>query len=131
VSGFSTAIVGVLIAKVGKDKMAVLAGWAILALGCGLLELFDMHTSAPQWIFVTAVSGLGGGILFTALTIAAQAHVSREHIGIAAALTPFVRAVVSTFQPRDDAGSSKTLTVATCRAKRSVSQPATLSSKMA
>jgi MFS family permease len=100
----------VLIAKVGKYKMAVLAGWAILALGCGLLELFNTHTKPPQWIFITAVSGLGGGILFTALTIAAQAHVSQEHIGIAAALTPFVRAVVSKPYPRHHRRVSRTLT---------------------
>lgn len=97
VSGLSTAIVGVLISKSGRYRLAVLLGWAILALGSGLLELLGRDTLIPQWIFITAVSGLGGGILFTALAIASQSHVAREHIAIAAALTPFVRAIVSKF----------------------------------
>jgi hypothetical protein len=88
------------IAKVGKYKISLLAGWAILALGCGLLELLVLHTKPAQWIFITAMSGLGGGILFTALTMAAQAHVAQEHIAVAAALTPFVRALVGCFIPK-------------------------------
>jgi hypothetical protein len=85
------------IAKAGRYKISVLTGWTVLALGCGLLELLDLHTKTAEWIFISAASGLGGGILFTALTMAAQAHVAQEHIAIAAALTPFVRALVSYF----------------------------------
>lgn len=101
VSGLSTAIVGIIISKSGRYRLAVLLGWAILALGSGLLELLGGNTIVPQWIFITAVSGLGGGILFTALAIASQSHVVREHIAIAAALTPFVRAIVSDNLPND------------------------------
>lgn len=92
-SGPTTAITGALIAKTGRYRLIIWIGWALCALGCGLLVLLDANTTVVQWIFINAVSGLGMGALFASLSIATQAATADKHMAIASGLTPFFRAI--------------------------------------
>lgn len=92
-SGISSIATGLAIARTGRYKTIVLAGWAIMTLGCGLLVKLDTHTTVAQLIFLNMPSGLGLGMIFIAQPMAAQAASSEKHMAIAAGLTPFFRVI--------------------------------------
>ncbi|VBB84208.1 Putative Protein similar to C3H1.06c of Schizosaccharomyces pombe [Podospora comata] len=83
--------VGVVVSKTGRYRWAVWTGWVLATLGCGLLILLGADTSIPAWIFLTAVSGLGMGILFPSITLALQASVPPADVATAATLVLFFR----------------------------------------
>lgn len=93
VSGPMSAMTGIVITKSGRYRPFIWFGWLILALGCGILQLLELDTSVVKWIFLNVVSGVGLGLLFVSLTMAAQAATIKEHIAIASGLVPFFRAV--------------------------------------
>jgi MFS family permease len=93
VSAPSATITGGMIARTGKYRLAVWSGWAITILGVGILHLMDAETSVVKWIFLNAASGIGIGILFSSLAIAAQASASDAEMATAASLNPFFRAL--------------------------------------
>jgi hypothetical protein len=64
-----------------------------MVLGIGLLQLLDIGTSTASWFFLTALPGLGVGMLFTSLSSPAQASASNEDMAIAAGLCPFCRSL--------------------------------------
>lgn len=86
-------IVGAMIARTGFYRWAVLGGWTILIFGTGLLQLLKIGTSTVSWIFLTAVGGLGSGMLFTSLSSPAQASARDEDVIVAAGLCPFFRSL--------------------------------------
>lgn len=92
-SGLMAAVVGSTTARTGLYRWALFSGWALIILGVGLLQLLDIGTSTPRWIFLTAVPGLGVGMLFTSLSCPAQASACDEDIPIAAGLCPFFRSL--------------------------------------
>lgn len=92
-SGISSIATGQAIARTGRYKPIVLAGWAIMTLGCGLLVKLDTNTTVAQLIFLNMPSGLGLGMVFIAQPMAAQAATSNQHMAIAAGLSPFFRAI--------------------------------------
>jgi len=83
--------VGVVVARTGRYRWAVWLGWVLGTLGCGLLIMLDVDTSVPAWIFITAVSGLGMGILFPSVALALQASVPAVDVAMAATLVLFFR----------------------------------------
>ena len=46
----------------------------------GLLIYLKVDTSTPAWIFLNLVSGVGTGVLFSAMAIAVQASSSNEDV---------------------------------------------------
>lgn len=95
-SSSTTMVTSIMISKTGKYRLVIWIGWALMALGCGLLVLLTNETTVAQWIFINAVSGLALGFLFTSQSVATQAASERQHMAIAAGLSPFFRALGQT-----------------------------------
>ncbi|KAK6607518.1 major facilitator superfamily transporter [Botrytis cinerea] len=93
---FTTApaavVVGLIIAKTGRYRPSIWAGWAISTLGLGLLILLKESTSTVSWIFLNLVPGIGLGTLFSAQGFAAQASVTNADLPFAGAMYSFFRA---------------------------------------
>jgi hypothetical protein len=92
-SGFASSFCGSYISKTGRYRSVTWAGWALLVLGCGLLQLFTPRTSVAAWVFINMVYGAGIGTLISSLAVASQAPQKSEHMALATGLTPFFRAV--------------------------------------
>ncbi|PMD52337.1 MFS general substrate transporter [Hyaloscypha bicolor E] len=92
-SGLSAVIVGNTIARIGLYRWAIFGGWALFIFGTGLLQLLNIGTSTPSWIFLLVVSGLGSGMLYTSLSSPAQASARDEDMATAAGLVPFFRSL--------------------------------------
>lgn len=86
------AAVGLIATKTGRYRWALWAGWLITTLGCGLLCLFDVDTPRWEWVIINLISGIGIGLLFSALSLALQASVPQEHVAYAVGLLTFFRA---------------------------------------
>jgi hypothetical protein len=82
---------GITIAVTGKYRGFTWAGWALTVLGMGLLTLLKVDTSTPAWIFLNLVSGLGTGVLFSAMALAVQAASTNENMDYAVTLFSFFR----------------------------------------
>jgi hypothetical protein len=62
-----------------------------------LLILLKETTTTPQWIFLTLVVGIGGGILSSAQSFAVQASASNTDLPFAGAMYSFFRSFGQTF----------------------------------
>ena len=93
----AAVIVGVAIGKIGRFAWACWLGWAMTALGVGLMYLLDADSSVPQWIFLNLVSGLGTGILYPAHQFSVQAATGNEALSAAVAMYSFFRALGQAF----------------------------------
>ncbi|KAL9092541.1 MAG: hypothetical protein Q9165_004345 [Trypethelium subeluteriae] len=93
---FTTApaavVAGTVVAITGRFRWATWSGWTILTIGSGLLILLRVDSSIPAWIFLNLPSGLGAGILFPSMAMAAQASASSADQGYAATMFAFFRA---------------------------------------
>ncbi|KAJ8066849.1 hypothetical protein OCU04_004231 [Sclerotinia nivalis] len=93
---FTTApaavVVGLIIAKTGRYRPSIWAGWALTTLGLGLLILLKESTSIVSWIFINLIPGIGLGTLFSAQGFAAQASASNADLPFAGAMYSFFRA---------------------------------------
>jgi MFS family permease len=56
-----------------KYRWEIWVGWVVLAVGMGLMALWDQHTSTAESAGYQVLAGIGVGILFTVPTIAMQA----------------------------------------------------------
>jgi MFS family permease len=83
--------VGVLVGKIGRYRWALRAGWAIATFGFGLLIRLDVNTSIPSWVFLSAVSGIGMGLLFPSIALALQSSVPQVDVAMSATLVLFFR----------------------------------------
>ena len=89
----ASLIVGVMITRLGRYRWAIWAGWSLATLGCSLLTLLTASTPTHSWILLNLVSGLGLGMLFSAMSFATQAPASNADLPFAAALFSFFRAL--------------------------------------
>ncbi|KAK5088025.1 hypothetical protein LTS08_004913 [Lithohypha guttulata] len=85
-------ITGLIITKTGRYRWSIWSGWAVATLGLGLLVIWDINSSIPEWLFTELVSGIGLGILFPSLLYQIQAAAKPEDVSFAAALFSFFRA---------------------------------------
>lgn len=84
-------IVSLVTTRIGRYRWAIWSGWAVTALACGLLALFDQDTATPVWATVLAVFGVGNGMLLTGVNVGVQAVSRVEDAGRAAAMYAFTR----------------------------------------
>jgi EmrB/QacA subfamily drug resistance transporter len=82
---------GLMIAKTGRYKPTMVAGYALLSIGVGCLTLLDTHSSTAKWIIIQIIAGLGGGLALTATLPAVQAPLSESDVAVATASWAFVR----------------------------------------
>jgi hypothetical protein len=67
-------------------------GWALTALGCGLIILLETHSTTVEWIFINLIGGVGTGMLFPAMAITVQAAANSQDQAYAANIFTFLRA---------------------------------------
>ncbi|KAK4675308.1 hypothetical protein QC764_503190 [Podospora pseudoanserina] len=84
-------VVSLISSRTGHYRWAIWSGWAITAIGCGLLHFFDTDTPTPVWAVILAVFGIGHGILLTSVNVGIQAISRVEDAGRAAAMYAFMR----------------------------------------
>ncbi len=85
----SAGAAGLLVDRTGRYARILRIGWVLTTLGCGILMLLDVETTVPAWIFLTAVSGLGLGLLLPVSQLALQASVPPAGIAMSATLVYF------------------------------------------
>lgn len=92
---FTTApaavVVGILVAKTGRYRWGIYSGWVLVTLGVGLLILLERNTPVATWVGLALVSGLGLGILYSAMSFSIQAAADARDLPFAAALYSFFR----------------------------------------
>lgn len=86
-----SAIVGVVMTRLGRFRWAVWGGWFVTTLSTGLMILFDSNTSASTWAPVFVVIGIGHGLLLSGMVICAQAIAHTRDVAYAAAMYTFAR----------------------------------------
>ncbi|KAL4962001.1 MDR family MFS transporter [Aspergillus stella-maris] len=91
-----SAIASILVSITGRYRWALWSGWAVTTLGLGIMYLLDSETTVVQWIFLTLVSGLGMGTLFSSMMLAVQASADPQFLSITAAMSAFFRALGQT-----------------------------------
>lgn len=84
-------VVSLISSRTGHYRWAIWSGWAITAIGCGLLHFFNTDTPTPVWAVILAVFGIGHGILLTSVNVGIQAISRVEDAGRAAAMYAFMR----------------------------------------
>ncbi|KAL2853951.1 major facilitator superfamily domain-containing protein [Aspergillus pseudodeflectus] len=91
-----SAVTGVLIAKTHRYRSVIWFGWTTATLGAGIMYLLDEDTTIVQWIFLTLVSGIGLGSLFTSMMLAVQASADPAFLSITASMAAFFRTLGQT-----------------------------------
>ena len=86
-------MVGVAVSLTGRFRWAIWSGWSLTVLGLALLYLLGPETSVPAFVFLNLIPGLGMGLLFTSMNLAAQAASTEKHVGFAAAMYIFMRSL--------------------------------------
>jgi uncharacterized protein YneF (UPF0154 family) len=92
----ASVVAGIVIAVTGKYRGFTWVGWGLTVLGLGILTLLKVDTSTPAWIFINLVSGLGTGVLFSAMALAVQAASTNENMDYAVTLFSFFRGLGQT-----------------------------------
>lgn len=88
-----SAIVSLLIARTGRFRWAVWAGFTISTASTGLFTLWDEKTRTPIWAVCECFFGLGMGMILSSVNFSTQAAVEPEDAGQAAAVYAFMRSV--------------------------------------
>lgn len=93
VSSIST---GQLIARLGKYKRFIMAGFAITALS--ILSLITLHPDTPYWheALIMAICGLGLGMTMPVLSLAVQNEFEQKDLGAATSSVQLFRGLGST-----------------------------------
>ncbi|KAL1835412.1 hypothetical protein VTJ49DRAFT_6777 [Mycothermus thermophilus] len=84
-------VISVLTTRLGRYRWAIWSGWAVTAVACGLLVMFDADIKTPIWAVILAVFGIGHGMLLTSVNVGIQAVSRVEDSGRAAAMYAFMR----------------------------------------
>ncbi|KAJ5093510.1 hypothetical protein N7456_009371 [Penicillium angulare] len=82
---------GLVIAKFGRYKPTMVAGYALLSIGAGCLTILDANSSTGVWVVFQVICGVGGGLALTATLPAVQAPLPESDVAIATACWAFVR----------------------------------------
>lgn len=82
---------GLTIAKTGRYKPTMVAGYALLSIGVGCLTILDSHSSTAKWVIFQIIAGVGGGLALTATLPAVQAPLAESDVAVATASWAFVR----------------------------------------
>lgn len=88
-----SVVVSVLTARLGRFRWAIWGGWAVTTLACGLLILFDIHSSKAVLAVVLAIFGIGTGMVLTSVNVGIQAISKPENCAMAASMYGFFRSL--------------------------------------
>jgi EmrB/QacA subfamily drug resistance transporter len=114
---FGAAVVGQVIARVGRYQFIAIIGAAVLTLGVVLLTRMDSSTSVGEVTRDMIVVGLGLGMLQPVLTLAVQNAIPRSRLGVGTSAVTYLRTMGQTLGVAI-IGSVVTNTIASDLAKR-------------
>jgi hypothetical protein len=89
-----SALVSVLITRLGRFRWALYLGWTITTLGSGLgilLAVRGENIKTAEWVGIFIVFGLGNGIVLTSVNFAIQSIANAEDCARAASMYAFFR----------------------------------------
>jgi MFS family permease len=86
-----SAVVSVLITRLGHFRWAIWVGWIIATTGSGLLILLGEHTKLGVWAIALIVFGLGNGMVLSSVNFGIQAIASTIDCARAASMYAFMR----------------------------------------
>lgn len=89
----SSVVSGVIMTRRGTFTWALQVGFAILALGDGLLIYLDQHKPIVTHVFIVLVTGIGHGFLLGSLEAATNAIAKAEKITHALSMYYFMRSI--------------------------------------
>ncbi|KXH68677.1 multidrug resistance protein fnx1 [Colletotrichum salicis] len=92
---FST-LAGLVVHKVGRYRECILLGWALWAVGIGLMSTLDENSSVGKQVGYSLLVGAGVGNTLQPALIAIQAGVSRKDMAVVTSFRNFIRNLGST-----------------------------------
>ncbi|KAK1657665.1 major facilitator superfamily domain-containing protein [Colletotrichum godetiae] len=96
IAALASAASGILVSKTGRYRILLWVGWATTTLGSGILTVVTDRMTVAVSVALSLVSGAGIGVLFTTLSLAAQASVSAADASAASSMTNFFRSLGQT-----------------------------------
>ncbi|KAL6232482.1 hypothetical protein BDW75DRAFT_247150 [Aspergillus navahoensis] len=84
-------LAGILITVTGHYRVFHFAGFALMAVGCGLFTLLDDQSSTGDWVGFQILFGVGAGFLFTSCLPAILAALPESEVATATATWTFLR----------------------------------------
>ncbi|KAJ4466577.1 major facilitator superfamily domain-containing protein [Lentinula lateritia] len=87
----SSLTAGLAVSHTGKYRTVVYTGFALSAIGCGCISIFNASTSKAVMVVLMLLTGFGNGMTMQTTTVAAQASVARKDMSIVTAVRNFVR----------------------------------------
>ena len=88
-----SAIVSLLITRIGHFREFMWAGWIVSTVGLGLFLRLMAHTRTWYWALIFALFGLGMGMVLSSVNFATQANAKLRDAGRAAAMYAFMRSL--------------------------------------
>lgn len=86
-------VVAALTARMGRFRWAIWFGWVITTIACGLLILFNTHTTIVLIAVALALFGIGSGMVLTSVNVGIQAISKVEDCAMAASMYGFFRSL--------------------------------------
>lgn len=84
-------VAGILVTVTGKYRTANFLGFALMAVGCGLLTLLDAESTTGDWVGFQLVFGAGCGVAYTTTLPAILASLPESDVATATAMWGFAR----------------------------------------
>ncbi|KAJ6577921.1 putative MFS drug transporter [Mycena capillaripes] len=87
---------GLIVTATGRYRELILTGWAIWAVGLGLLATLNEHSTLGQQVGYSLLTGIGVGQTFQPSLVAVQGALERKDMAVVTAMRSFARNVGGT-----------------------------------
>lgn len=86
-----TILAGALTSQTGYYLPFIYLSYVFKAVGAGLITLFEVDTSTAKWIGFQIVFGIGAGLGFQQVTLAAQAVLDQKDVAVGTGIAMFTQ----------------------------------------
>jgi hypothetical protein len=86
-----TILAGALTSQTGYYMPFIYLSSVFMAVGAGLITLFEVDTSTAKWIGYQIVFGIGAGLGFQQVTLAAQAVLDQKDVAVGTGIAMFTQ----------------------------------------
>ncbi|KAF8168672.1 MFS drug transporter [Mycena galopus ATCC 62051] len=87
---------GLIVTATGRYRELILTGWAIWAVGLGLLATLNEHSTLGQQVGYSLLTGIGVGQTFQPSLVALQGALERKDMAVVTAMRSFARNIGGT-----------------------------------
>ncbi|KAJ7835560.1 MFS drug transporter [Mycena olivaceomarginata] len=87
---------GLIVTATGRYRELILAGWALWAVGLGLLATLNEHSTVGQQVGYSLLTGIGVGQTFQPSLVAVQGALERKDMAVVTAMRSFARNIGGT-----------------------------------